>query len=564
MTIKKTVYFYPMRSKLILLIGAFFLLGCGDKTLNKKKVFRYNSEQGLTSLDPAFASNLPNIRTTSQMFNGLLELDSNLNVKPSLATSWTISDDLLTYTFNVREGVFFHDHKFFENGKGRELKAYDFEYSFKRICDTSSLYNQGIWIFKDIVLKNNLGQISDTCFRAISDYEFRIYLDKPAPHLLQILTMNYTFVVPHEVTEKLGLDFRTSPVGTGPFKFGEWVEGEALIMYKNDNYWKKDQQGNSIPYLDAIEVSFIPDKSQAFRSFMLGELDYITSVEESFIDDVLYRDGEVKESFLEKYNVQKEAYFNTEYLGFQLDESAEVYVGQEKKSPLLNVDFRKALSYSVDRKKLVSYLRNSLGYPGEHGFIPPPTPNFNLFKVEGYNFNPKLAKEYLRKSNIDVETIAPISLTVVKEYEPLIEFLAKTWEDVLGVRVELDIKDAKVGRVMVNSGKTAFFKQSWLGDYPEAGNYMSLLYSGNFTPYGPNKMHFKNEKCDSLFQIAQTTINEQERVDLYTQMDNLAMKDVPMIILFYDEMLQLSQKNINGLKANAMSLLWLERVRLID
>ena len=545
-----------------LLIGlSLFLFSCKKDTKDEKSVFRYNSESGITSLDPAFAGNLPNVRAVTQIYNGLTELDENLEVRPCLADEWSVSEDLLTYTFKIKKDVFFHDHPLFQGGKGRELTAHDFEYSFKRICDTAGLFNQGIWIFKDIILKDQNGHVSDTCFKVVDERTFKIYLENPAPHLLQILTMPYAFVVPKEVTEKMKLDFRSSPVGTGPFRFGEWTEGEALILYKNEKYWKKDEKGGTLPYLDAVEVSFIPDKSQAFRSFMLGKLDYITSVEESFVDDVLYRDGEVKESFSDKYNVQKEPYFNTEYLGFQLDESAEAYKDSDEDHPLLNSDFRLALSYSVDRKKLVGYLRNSLGYPGEHGFIPPPTPNFDISSVNGQAFDPSLAKEYLKKSGVNLEELPVIAVTVVKEYEPLIEFLAKTWWDVLGVKVELDIKDPKVGRVLVNSGKTAFFKQSWLGDYPEAGNYMSLLYSGNVPPFGPNRMNYKNEFCDSLYRRAQVTLDDKERTNLYAQMDEHSIADAPMIILFYDELLQLSQKKVKGLKANAMNLLILETVR---
>ena len=540
------------------LLTILFLNSCTGERRDDKSVLKYNTEDGIGSLDPAFASNLPNMQAVAQLFNGLLELDSNLNVKPCLAESWEVSEDKMEYTFKIRKDVFFHDHELFAENTGKQVTAYDFEYSLKRICDTTDLFNQGIWIFKDIVLRGELGQISDTCFKAINDSVFKVYLERPAPQLLQILTMAYTSVVPQEVAKKLGLDFRKSPVGTGAFRFGEWVEGEALVLYKNEKYWKRDEEGRRLPYLDAVEISFMPDKGQVFRSFLLGGIDFIRNVEESSLDEILYRDGGFKESFTEKYKLEKTPYFNTEYLGIQLDSSAEIYKKRDRKSPLLNKDFRLALSYSVDRKKIISYLKNGIGFPGENGLIPPPMPDVE--GVKGQYYDVDKARYHLVKSGIDLMEVDPIQITVAQIHQPLLEFIVTTWWEVLGVKVELDIKEAKTARVLVNSGKSAFFKQDWLGDYPEAGNYMSLLYSGNVPPFGPNRMNFKNKVCDSLYLKAQITLDDQKRADLYTQMDGLAMAEVPMIILFYDELLQLSQKNIKGLQANAMNLLILETV----
>lgn len=540
----------------------FTFVSCNvDKSEGEgKTVFRYNQAGVLGSLDPAFATDQAIQWATSQLYNGLLELDSNLVIKPALATRWEISEDLKTYTFYIRKGVKFHDDHLFPNGKGRVVTAHDFEYSFKRICDPQSIYNKGIWIFKDKVLKNEDGNISDTCFRAVNDTVFKIYLEQPAPYFLQILTMNYTFVIPHEVAEHYGQNFRSHPVGTGPFKFKSWDEGNTLVLLKNDNYWKKDENGTSLPYLDAVQVYFIPDKSQAFRAFTLGDIDFVSGIEQSSIDEFLYSNGDFKEDVLQRYAAQKCDYLNTEYIGIQLDPNAPVYQGQSE-HPLWNVSFRQALNYAIDKKRLVTHLRNGLGNAGVHGVVPPAVPYFETKEVRGYEFNSQKAIEAFKASGWRGKSMPELKFFVDKEYKGLGEFMCKSWEEILGINVKLAINESKVIRGMANNGEIAMFRASWLGDYSDAENYLALFYGSNFTPNGPNKTHYQDDQFDSLYVQSKKVVDPIERGKVYQKMDDLMMKDSPVIIMFYDEVIRLSQPNITGFPANAMNFLNLERLR---
>ena len=533
--------------------------GKGPESTDGKHVFRYNCHEVLGSLDPAFASDQATIWATTQLYNGLIELDSNLRVQPSLAESWVISEDLKTYTFNIRGGVHFHDHELFEGGKGRILNAYDVEYSLKRICDTTDIYNKGIWIFKDKVLKDQFGRISDTCFKAVDDQTFKVYLEQPSPHFLQILAMPYAFVIPHEVAEHYGREFRSHPVGTGPFKFSLWEEGNTLIFLKNEAYWKSNSKGERLPYLDAVQVSFTPDKGQAFRSFMLGSLDMVSGIEFSFIDDVLYMDGAFKENIESKFNCTKIPYLNTEYIGIQLDPEAPCYKGKDH--PLLNVDFRKALTYAIDKNRLVATLRNGVGNPGNHGMVPPAVPDFELNKINTYQFDPAKAISSFEQSGWKGRALPEIYLTIAKENKDMGEFLSKQWEEVLSISIKVQIKEPKAIRGLANKGQLNFFKGSWLGDYPDAENYLALFYSNNFTPNGPNKTHFKDDTFDSLYLGAAFEEDHELRYRQFETMDKLVMESAPVIVLFYDEVVLLSQKNVSGLASNPMNVLKLEATR---
>lgn len=192
----------------------------GKNAEDGKKVFNINLDQNVTSLDPAFARNQNAIWMINQIFNGLVQVDKDLNTIPCIAKTWQMSTDGLTYTFNLRDDVYFQDDPLFKNGKGRKVVAEDFAYSFYRLIDPK-VASSGGWIFSDKVKDAN-------SFKALNDTTFQITLLKPFPAFMQLLTAQYCSVVPKEVVEHYGKDFRSHPVGTGPFKFKYWKEDEIL------------------------------------------------------------------------------------------------------------------------------------------------------------------------------------------------------------------------------------------------------------------------------------------------------------------------------------------------
>lgn len=521
---------------------------------NKKdlKVFRYNETNGVGSLDPAFANTPPNMWAVNQLFNGLVELDKNFNVVPALCESWSLSNDGKTYTFEIRKGVKFHDSEVFPDGKGREVTAQDFVYSFKRLEDESTA-STGRWIFHGKVLKNKLGKLHDSAIVAINDYRLRIKLQQPFPPFIKLLSMQYAYVVPKEAIDKYGKDFRAKPVGTGPFFFKTWDESNLLVFLKNQNYWKKDENGVQLPYLDAVNISFIADENMAFINFEQKKLDFLSGINENSRDMILDHRGNVKSEFSAKFKVHRLLYLNTEYLGFQLDTS----VYEDKNHPILNKKVRQALSYAIDREELIDYMRNGLGVPGTAGFVPYPL----LFKhkIKGYNYNPekaiallKAAGYHNKKINLTLYTTAP--------YKQISEYLQKAWSKI-GVQVTIEVNQASTHRDLANKGLLPFFRASWVGDYMDTENYMSVFLSDNFAPSGPNKARYHSEDFDNLYEEALVELDSDKREDIYLKMDQVLMDDCPIIVLFYDELLRLTHNNIHGLEANPMNMLFLESVK---
>ncbi|MGB1317366.1 MAG: ABC transporter substrate-binding protein, partial [Flavobacteriales bacterium] len=329
-----------MRQASFLFAFCLLLASCGVGNQNSDKtVFRYNESKGITSLDPAQARTMGNIWATTQLFNGLVQLDDKMEVVPSIASHWEIQEDGLTYRFTLRSDVVFHNHELFENGTGRTVVASDFEYSFKRLLDDKTL-SPGRWIFNSVNTEKNGG------FKALNDTVFEIYLKNSFPPFLGILSMQYCSVVPKEIAEKLGKDFGRNPVGTGPFIMKDWYEGVKLVLHKNERYFETDSDGEKLPHLDAVGVSFIPDPQSIFLEFMKGNLDMLSGLEDgSYKDALITPNGNLQPELKSELVMLSEPFLNTEYLGFLMKESIDV--GSDK--PLNNKLIRKAVNYGFDR-----------------------------------------------------------------------------------------------------------------------------------------------------------------------------------------------------------------------
>jgi oligopeptide transport system substrate-binding protein len=531
-------------------IAFFFLcclISCNHPQLqNDKKIFRYNQSSDISSLDPAYVVAQSEIWAVHQIFNGLVQLDSKLNIVPCIAKHWNISSDGLTYTFYLRNDVFFQDDSLFANGKGRRVIAQDFVYSFNRIIDTS-VASKGAWIFNDKVDKTQ-------SFVAVNDSVFQLNLKRPFSPMLGILTMQYCDVVPKEIVEHYGREFAHHPVGTGPFSFKLWKPEEVLILSKNNNYFERDSAGNHLPYIDGVSVSFVSTKQTEFLKFLQGDLDFISDVDASFKDVVLTKDATLQSKYADKIYLDKSEYLNTEYLGI-LQQTVNGIL-----NPLLKLKVRQALSYAIDRQSNITYLRNGVGIAAYSGFVPENSSSFDSSKVKGYNYNPVKARQLLVEAGFpNGDGLPEITLSASSLAENPCLLIEKDLQNV-GFKVRLDIMQGKALREMMMKQQVILFHGSWIADYPDAENYLACFYSKNDAP--PNYTRFKNARFDQYYDEAMSTTNDSLKNNLYQKMDQLVMDSAVVVPLYYDEVLRFIRKNISGLKNNPLNLLDLRTVRI--
>lgn len=526
-----------------LLCVGIVLISCSrhETQFSDADVFRYNEHSNIASLDPAFARDVSDIWATNQLFNGLVQLDDNLNVKPSIAKSWVISDDGKTYTFKLRQDVYFHKHKLFGNDSTRVVSASDFEYSFLRLLDSKTA-SPGGWTLKNVEK-----------FAAIDDFTFQIVLKEPFPPFLGLLSMKYCSVIPKEAVDFFGANFRSNPIGTGPFQFKLWVENTKLVLRKNPMYFETDSNGEKLPYIEAVAITFLPDKQSEFLEFVQGNLDFLNSVDPSYKDDILTVDGKLDERYASTVNMQKGPYLNTEYLGVYLKDTV-----ASSHSELI----RKAINYGFDRHKMIKYLRNGIGIPATSGIIPQGLPSFQNLK--GYSYNPEEAKSLVQQFEaLTGNTNPKITITTNSQYLDLCEYIQRELQNI-GLNVAIDVVPPSTLRQAKANGKLSVFRASWVADYPDAENYLSLFYSKNFSPNGPNYMHYSNSQFDAWYEQSISTTNNSDRYNLYYKMDSLVMSTAPIIPLYYDEAVRFTRKNISGLGMNPVNLLNLKEVKKVD
>jgi len=511
-----------------------FLGSCSKKDVSVSNIFRYNESSVINSLDPVYAKDQASIWAVSQIFNGLVQFDDNLKIKPSVAKKWILDSAGTKYTFFLRNDVFFHKNECFFN-KTRAVSALDFVYSFNRILDPD-VVSPGSWVW------NYIKSVD-----AVNDSVLSIELKDVFSPFLGLLTMPYFFVVPEEAV--LNGDFDRNPVGTGPFMYKIWTENVRMVFVKNENYFEK-YDDNSLPYLDGVAVSFIKDKHIAFLEFLKGNLDFLSGLDPKYKTEILDSADNIRGEYVDKIRFLSKPYLNTEYLGFYM-------TGSDKIVPK---SMRKAINYAINKKDMVKYLRKNIGIPGVYGIIPPSLADNHLLS-KGYEYNIDSVNKYLGVFNLkNKNNTYSVTLYTNSSYLDYCEFVQSECEKV-GVKINIEVMPPSVLRQSISSGKTPFFRASWIADYPNPENYFALFYSQNFSPGGPNYTHFSIPEYDSLYIRSLSSNSDSIRFLIYSKMDSILFEECPFIVLFYDQIMVFVSQEIEDFVLNPMNFLSLKKVK---
>ena len=543
------MHFFLQRSARYFILIAYSALffSCGTQNKNAERTFYLNYSAGtIESMDPAFAKNLYNMWTDHMLYNTLAETNEELEIVPSLATRWEVSQDGLRYRFYLRGDVYFQNNKAFPNGKGRKMTARDVVYSFNRLIDPK-VASTGAWIFNDRVAAKNP-------FTAIDDTTVEIKLRAPFRPLPEILTMPYCSIVPEEVVAYWGKDYGQHPCGTGPFLFDYWDEGNVLVLKKNPHYWEKDEARNKLPYLDAVQISFVDSKATEFFLFLQKEVDFVNNIDGSFKDLVLTKNGELKKEFARKIRLTKRQYLNTEYIGFLLDSTNTILAN----APTKNLLIRQAINYAIDRKKIARYFKNGAVTPATEGFIPKGMPGYDSGAQFGYHYNPKKSLQLLARAGFpNGRGLTSFTILTPDNWADIVNFVAAELQDV-GIKAQVEIIQANILRQQMSKSEAVAFRAQWIADYPDAETFLAF-FNSRF-PAPPNYTRFQNSSFDRLYD---QSMNEPDSIrrKMYRAMDSIAISNAPVIPLFYDQMLHFTQLDVEGFTANPMNLIDLKRVK---
>ena len=534
-----------MFARSFLIVGTVALLAaCGSgRDDGQRSVFRFNQSAALTNLDPAFASHMQNVKVGDQFFDGLLEMGTDLLVRPAVAARWTIADSGRSYTFSLRNDVWFHDSEAFPDGKGRKVTAEDFRYSFERIRDPQ-VASPGRWVFEHVVA-------GPEGFQALDDSTFTVQLVRPFAPFLGILCMVYTSVVPHEAVMHFGTEWRSHPVGAGPFRFFHWEEGVKLAMQRNERYYQRDENGERLPYLDAVSISFVKDRNAEFLALVKGEFDMMSGVEGSAVNELLDPLGRIRPKYADRIRVVRAPSLETSYMGFVMDSTT------LSKGPWADVRLRRAVGMAIDRQRIISHIQRGVGIPAT-SILPPGLPGASGL---GRGYDPVEARRLLSEAGFPGgKGLPPLIVASTATGLELCEFIQHELAG-FGIRLEVNVLPLSTHIDGVANREHPFFRKNWSADYPDAENFLMLFVGANRTPDGPNYTCFKSAALDRLYTQALNTVDDSSRIALYEQMDSLVVDASPAIFLTHNEVVLFVRKDVSGLPADPMSQLDLRRVR---
>jgi len=527
----------------------FLLASCKSPKANETNVFRYNENAGISSLDPAFARELEQMWITNQLFDGLVELNDQLEIIPCIARAWEISPDGMRYRFYLRDSVYFHESPLFDSPKARKVTAQDFVWSFNRILNPE-VASSGQWIFAHV------DQTGGMAFSAENELTLLITLKKPFQPFLGMLSTQYASVLPKEVVEHYGADFRSHPVGTGPFQFAFWYENVALVLHRFNHFWKHDEEGTQLPYLDAVKIDFVKDVSVEFQGLLQGKYDFMSGIHPAFKDELLTPEGELAEAYSDLILFQRAPFIKTDYLGIVVDPKTDVAA----RSALLDVRVRRALAMSINIREMVRYLRNNSVVPAR-GFVPPSLWNKNLDSNSALRYQPDSAAILLSEAGYPSgKGIPEIILATTSDYTDLMEFIQHQWEKI-GVPARIQVMQPAAFREATAKCQVAAFRKSWLADYADPENFLAVFTTPNFAPAGPNYTHYSNPEFDRIYSLAIQEANDSIRTLQYRMLETIVMNEMPVIPLFHDQVSHFIRKDISGLSTNGVNMLDLSTVR---
>jgi peptide/nickel transport system substrate-binding protein len=531
----------------LILIGSISILigllaSCSsDAKVDSQKVFRLNVHENINTLDPAYARDLRSIWAMNQIFNGLVQLDHKLTIQPDIATHWEISEDTKTYVFYLRDDAYFHESEIFGDQQTRTVTASDFVYSFDRIRD-KSIASPGLWTLESV-----------KSYEAIDDHTLKIELTNPFSPFLGILSMKYLSVLPKELGDDPQSTIGVQPIGTGPFYVKAWMQNIKMVLRKHPFYFETDQNGDRLPHLESVAITFVPDKQSEFLLFIQGKLDMINSLDASYKDELLDKKGQLQAKYIDKVKLLRSPYLNTEYIGIYLD--AEL-------PEIQSLVLRKALNYGLDREEMVRFLKNNIGRPANKGFIPDGL-NDNL-DVKGYAYEPEKAKELVRQFRNETGIQTPtLTLATDANYVDLCTYLQNIYQQI-GVAIKIEVMPSAALREAKSNGKLELFRASWVADYPDPENYLLPYKSDNFSPNGPNYTHFNSNAFDQGYKAVAEELYTNRRNALISRLDQQLVDQAPFILLYYDEVLRFVHPNVEGMIPNPLNMLDLRRVSKIN
>jgi peptide/nickel transport system substrate-binding protein len=506
------------------LILSIFLSACSDDKKSDEKsdgkeedefkelVFGRGGDS--TSLDPATTTEGEAFKVTKNIFENLVDFgEQDTEIREGLATKWDVSDDGLTYTFTLREGVKFHD--------GTDFNAEAVVFNFNRWKEGNSGKTGD-----DIPFPYYQSQFGDNIeeVKATGEYEVQFKLKRPQAPFLKNLAMSPFGIASPEAVKKYGDKFNENPVGTGPFKFVEWKRNDKIVIEKFEDYWNPEY-----PKLDRITFLSIPDNSARLNALLTGEVD--------LIDGVNYSDVSQIEA-------------NSDLQIFSRPSMNVAYVGlTSTRGPLQDKKVRQALNHAVDKQAIIEAFYEGYAIPAKNP-MPPVIAGYND-AIEDYPFDLEKAKQLLAEAGypdgFEIELWAmPVPRPYMPDGQKVAEAIKSNFEKI-GVKAKIVTFEWGTYLEKVAAGEADAFMLGWTGDNGDPDNFLYVLLDKDNIGTN-NYSYYSNDELHEILIQAQSEPDENVRNELYKKAQEIIKEDAPWIPLVHSEPLLAGRADIINFK----------------
>lgn len=487
------------------------------------------------TLDPHLTGDTTSAGVVVEIFSGLVAIDTDLQLVPDIAESWTIDDTGTVYTFTLRDNVTFHN--------GDKVTAHDFKWSIERATSPSLASHLADTYLSDIIgasdyIEGNAASIEGVT--VIDDRTLRIAIDAPKAYFLAKLSYPTAYVLHRDAVEGGGRNWWVSnAVGTGPFKLKEYRIGERIVLERFDEYYRDPR-----PDVDAINMNLAGGQSMAM--YENDEID-ITGVGLFDLDRVLDPDEPLNREL-----VVAPPGFSVSYIGMNASTP-----------PFDDANFRRALNHSIDKDLIANEVLAELVKPA-YSILPPGFPGYTE-DIQGLEYDPDLAREYLAQSQYaDPETRPRIVITVPGTGGTIgldLEVIIEMWKQELGIEVEIQqVEWATYLEDLDDRKFQAYAGLGWSADYPDPQDFLDILFH---TESGMNHGSYSNTDVDALLEEARTIQDVVRRVELYNQAEQLIVDDAAWVpTWFTGEQYALVKPYINGYRLTPMTVPKLQEIRI--
>lgn len=565
-------------NQFLLLSASIFLIACGGSSEEKEEetnapeesmyggTFNMPIGSYFTPIPIVEIQKLETASIYNQVYEGLVEYDPNtLEIVPVLAKEYSVSEDGLTYSFVIRDDVYFHDNDCFKEGKGRKLTAEDVKKSFKAVY-TKDVENRAYVTFKNTIVGGDEfynREAEDIKGIQIEGNTVNITINEPSAVFIQKMATIYASIVPEESLDYTGQFY---PVGTGPFVYDAKASGsEKVVMSKNEKYYGQTEEGDALPYLDSVVFRYFEQSEEEMEEFWAGRISYVPGVPISKISEVLEERMSDFESKPPKYLLISAPQLSTTYLEF----NTETPVLKKKK-------VRQAINYAINRKKLVEKILKNQAYEiGKFGITPPLPKVFKNYDFEGiedvgYVYNPEKAKELLADAGYpDGKGFPSLSFQFRfgNEYYLVASEIQSQLRSVLNINIDIEAVDLNTLIDNQGFGRADIFRANWFADYPNPETFLQNTYGkavpkDKSQPSYVNSSRFRNAAFDKYFDLGASSGTEEEAFKNYAEAEKILMEEAPIAVLWYGEDMMIQDARVRNFGTNSMRYIDLKQVYL--